>query len=224
MKWRMLLGAAALVGITAFVTREVVSQDQPAPSKSERERSGPSATGSAESMVEALVRYAMPGEHHKLLGKMAGRWNMAIKYWMNAEAPAVESKGTCERKWILGNRFVLEEFDGGNLGLPYQGLAVYGYDAFEEKYTSAWVDTMSTAITTNLGTCQAPCEAIAFVGRHGDPWSGTKRNSRGITRFVSDDQHVLEVYEPGSDGKEYKILEIVYTRPTGMPTSAAGPH
>ena len=51
-----------------------------------------------------------------------------------------------------------------------------------------------------------------FVGRHGDPWTGTKRNTHGVTRFVSDDRHVLELYEPGTDGKEFKVLEITYTK------------
>jgi hypothetical protein len=63
-----------------------------------------------------------------------------------------------------------------------------------------------------LGSCQDTCDVIGFVGRHGDPWTGTKRNTRGVTRFVSDDQHVLELYEPGTDGKEFKVLEITYTR------------
>ncbi|MFH0982215.1 MAG: DUF1579 domain-containing protein [Planctomycetota bacterium] len=216
MTLRPLWCAVALVGFTTFVTREVASQDKEAPRPSPSEKTTQPSTGSdLESLVDMIVRYAMPGEHHKLLGKMAGSWNLSVKYWMNSELPAVESKGTCTRKWILGNRFVLEEFDGGNLALPFQGMAIYGYDSFEQKYTSVWVDTMSTAITTNTGTCQEPCDVITFVGRHGDPWSGTKKLSRGVTRFVSDNQHVLEFYEPGSDGKEFKVLEIVYTRKDG---------
>jgi len=200
--------------VAAFVAAAVVtadglsSQDQPAKRQAE-----PEDTASAsELLVDNWVRYAMPGEHHKLLEKMAGSWSMTIKYQMNAETPAVESQGTCERRWILGKRFLLEEFDGGSLGLPFQGLAIYGYDAFEKKYTSVWIDTMSTAITTNLGTCRESCQWIDFVGRHGDPWTGAVRSSRGGTRFVDDDHHVLELHEPDASGKEFKILEIVYAR------------
>jgi len=208
MKPRMLMCAVAFLAVTAFLANLAVSQDRDASSKSESKDAGTSS----ESLVDALVRYAMPGEHHKLLEKMAGQWDMTIKYRMNSETPAVESQGTCERKWILGNRFLLEEFDGGALGLPFQGLAIYGYDSFQQRYTSAWVDTMSTAITTNLGTCQDACKLINFVGRHGDPWTGTMRPSRGITKLADDNRHVLELYEPDGSGKEFKILEIVYTR------------
>ena len=124
----------------------------------------------------------------------------------------VESRGTCRRKWILGNRFILEEFDGGSLALPFQGLAIYGYDAFEEKYTSVWVDTTNTAITASAGSCRGGCQEIAFTGQHGDPWSGVKRPSRGVTRFINDNEQVLELYEPDVDGREFKVLEIHYTR------------
>jgi len=170
------------------------------------------AAADTESLVETWVQYAMPGEHHKLLERMAGEWRMQIKYRMTADSPVVESEGTCRRKWILGMRFLLEEFDGGNLGLPFQGLAIYGYDEFEQKYASVWVDTMNTAMTTSQGTCAPPCDLISFVGTHGDPWTGKKRSSRGVTRFIDETSHVLELHEPDADGRAFKMLEIVYTR------------
>ena len=203
MRLRMLFGAAALVGVTALATNEVVSQDK---------TGGKTDSAAAESLVDTWVQYAMPGRHHQLLGKMVGSWNMAVKYRMDSGSEEVESEGSCQREWILGNRFVFEEFDGGSLALPFKGMAIYGYDAFEQKYTSVWVDTTSTAMTTSLGVCRDGCEVIAFTGRHGDAWTGIKRPSRGVTRLISDDEHVLELYEPGTDGKEFRVLEIRYTR------------
>jgi hypothetical protein len=213
MQLRSLWCAAGLICLSAFVTSEVASQDkeaarQPQPPGTDQ----PDDRPDSESLIDTWVSYAMPGEHHKLLERMAGKWDMAIKYRMSPDLPIVESEGTCTRRWILGKRFLLEEFDGGNLGLPFQGLAIYGYDSFEQKYTSVWVDTMSTAITTNLGACRETCDEIAFVGRHGDPWTGVKRHSRGVTRFVGDNEHVLELHEPDAQGREFKILEITYTR------------
>ncbi|UCG32920.1 MAG: DUF1579 family protein [Phycisphaerales bacterium] len=210
---RLWLGAAVLVGAFLLVTKDVVSQDR---SGLGDERDPVAATQESgedsEGLVDIWVRHAMPGEHHKLLGKLVGRWDMAVRYRMNAEAPVVESAGSCTRKWILGGRFVLEDFDGGNLGLPFQGLSIYGYDAFTGRYTCVWVDTTSTAVTRSLGTCRDDCALIAFTGQHGDPWSGQMRNSRGVTRLESKDRHVLELYEPDRDGTEFKVLEIIYTR------------
>jgi hypothetical protein len=166
----------------------------------------------AEAQIETFARFAMPSQHHRVLDRMAGEWNLKVKYRMSPDTPEVESEGTCKRTWILGKRFVLEEFDGGYLALPFQGHALYGYDAFEGKYTSAWLDTMSTAITTYRGVCDDQCNVINFEGLHGDPWTGAKRRSRGITRFVDDNKHVVEIHEPDAKGREFKILEITYSR------------
>ncbi|UCE60853.1 MAG: DUF1579 family protein [Phycisphaerales bacterium] len=213
---RMFLLALAVVGITTLATNRVNSQEgEPAGQSTSQPAAKPAAGNDSESMIDTWVSHAMPGEHHRLLEKLTGKWNLAVKYKMNAESPVVESEGTCERRWILGNRFVLEEFDGGNLALPFQGMAIYGYDTFEKKYTSIWVDTTSSAVTTSLGTCQDGCKVIAFTGRHGDPWSGVKKNSRGFTRLVDDNKHILQLYEPDKDGKEFMVLQIVYTRKTG---------
>ena len=210
---RRLVCVLSLVAVTAFVTNDVISREHDAPDRVQPDQTPkPDAARDTESLIETMVRHAMPAEQHRLLDRMVGRWKTAVKYRMTADAPVVESEGTCRRKWILGNRFVLSEFDGGDLALPFQAIAIYGYDRFEEKYTSAWVDSLSTAITTYLGTCEEPCDVINFIGRHGDPWTGTKRQSRGVTRFLSDDKHVLALYESGRDGREYKVLEIVYTR------------
>jgi hypothetical protein len=165
-----------------------------------------------ESLIANMVQYAMPAPQHRLLDRMAGKWKTSVKYKMSAGSPVVESEGGCEREWILGNRFLREEFDGGDLALPFKALAVYGYDRFEKKYTSVWIDSLNTAITTYLGTCEQPCDVINFVGTHGDPWTGVKRPSRGVTRFVDDKTHVVELYEAGRDGREFKILEVTYTR------------
>ncbi|HNQ22289.1 MAG TPA: DUF1579 family protein [Phycisphaerae bacterium] len=154
----------------------------------------------------------MPGEEHKLLNQMAGPWKTKVRYRMSPDTPAVDSEGTATRRWVLGNRFLLEEFDGGNLGLPFQGLALYGYDTFEQKYTSVWVDTTSTAITRSLGSCQDHCTQILFTGEHGDAWSGTKKKTRGVVRLVSPTEHVLELHEPDATGSDFLVLSITYQR------------
>ena len=166
----------------------------------------------AEDQANTFARYAMPGPQHKVLDRMAGDWDTLTRYWAAPGAEPVEAKGTSHRKWILDGRFLLEELDGGNLVLPFRGLALYGYDAFEQKHTSAWVDTMNTSILTNLGTYDQAKDVVNFTGRYKDPWSGTQKKERGVTRFLSKDKHVLEIHMTEPDGKEFKMLEITYTR------------
>ncbi|MHC4696662.1 MAG: DUF1579 family protein [Planctomycetota bacterium] len=213
MTWRIVRCTLALVGVTAFFTSKVASQEpKSAPPPQSREADDNESQSDADAQVESFARYAMPSAHHKILDRMVGDWKLKVKYRMSPDTPIVESEGTCRRTWILGKRFVLEEFDGGYLAMPFKGHAIYGYDSFEGKYTSAWLDTMSTAITTYLGECREECRVIAFEGLHGDPFTGSKRRSRGLTRFVNDDKHIVEIYEPDRKGKDFLILEITYTR------------
>jgi hypothetical protein len=199
-----LLGAWMLLAMTMFpLAARSADTNTPAPSARPKD---------AEAQADTFARYAMPGPEHKVLDRMAGSWDTLTRYWPTPNAEPVEAKGTSQRKWILDGRFLLEEIDGGNLVLPFKGLALYGYDAFEQKHTSAWVDTMNTSILTNLGTYDRTNDVVNFTGQYKDPWTGARKKERGVTRFVSKDKHVLEIYPTEPDGKEFKMLEITYTR------------
>jgi hypothetical protein len=168
----------------------------------------------AEAQAETFARYSMPSAEHKVLDRMAGSWETLTRYWPAPDAEAVEAKGTSQRRWILDGRFLMEELNGGDLVLPFKGLALYGYDVFEQKHTAAWVDTMNTSILTNLGTYDRTNDVVNFSGQYKDPWTGTKKKERGVTRFVSKDKQVLEIHVTEPDGKEFKMLEITYSRRT----------
>jgi len=174
----------------------------------------PAKSKDAEAQIETLARYAMRGKAHELLDRLAGTWDTVTRYWARPGDEPVEAKGTSTRKWILDGRFLMEELDGGNLALPFRGVGLFGYDAFEKKYNSAWVDSMNTSITANLGTYDKAADAVSFSGQYKDPWTGTKKQERGVTRFVNKDKHALELYLTEPDGKEFKTLEIIYTRKT----------
>jgi hypothetical protein len=193
----------------------IFAQHAPSAEPTTPQTSGGSASSAApnpETEIDTLVRYAMPSIHHRVLDRLAGAWDASIRYCPKPGAEPVESKGTSTRKWILGRRFLLEELDGGNLALPFGGLGLFGYDAFEQQYTSAWVDTMNTSILTNLGHYDRTNEVVQFKGEYKDPWSGTKKAERGLIRFTGQDRHTLELYLAGAEGKEYRMLEIVYSR------------
>lgn len=173
---------------------------------------GPARSGDVMDQLDNLTRYAMPGKAHELLQQMEGQWITRTRYRMNPSVDPVEAQGTSQRKWILEGRFLLEELDGGDLGLPFRGMGLYGFDAFEQKYTSAWVDTMNTAIMNNLGVYDTTNQLVRFVGLYKDPWTGLRKKNRGVTRFLGPDKQVLELHITEPDGTEYKMLEITYTR------------
>lgn len=94
--------------------------------------------------VAAMLAAAAPGEEHKLLKQMVGRWDIASKFWMAPDAPPMESKGSSSIKLVLGGRFVQQDYRGAFMGIKFQGIGLTGYDKHKKKFVNVWLDTGST--------------------------------------------------------------------------------
>ena len=166
-----------------------------------------------ENMMEAWAKANMPGEFHAHLGAMIGHWNYKSRFRPAAEAPWTESAGTSEIKWAMGKRFLIESVKGEMQGMPWEGMGITGYDNAKKKYTSAWLDSMSTAIMTSLGTIDDSRKVITFMGSLDDPISGQKdKPIKTILRLINKTKLVTEMYERDEKGEWFMNLEVVYTR------------
>jgi Protein of unknown function (DUF1579) len=72
----------------------------------------PDAQAKMKAEMEAYAKLAQPGEHHKHLGHLAGKWKVTGKAWMAPGQPPVEIHGTMEASWILGGRYLQELHQG----------------------------------------------------------------------------------------------------------------
>jgi hypothetical protein len=162
--------------------------------------------------MEAMIKAGTPGESHKLLEPLAGSWDVAGKFWMQPDAPPTESPSTCQRKWILGGRFLQEDVQGTFMDMPFQGLGFVGYDNVKKAYVSTWMDSMSTCIATSSGTADPSGKRFNFKGEYSDPATGKDKKTRTVITIDSKDKHKMEMFETGPDGKEQKSLEMVLSR------------
>jgi hypothetical protein len=62
------------------------------------------------------------------------------------------------------------------------------------------------------GTAAPDGKAIAFTGEMYDPMVDKEVKIRFELKVAGPDQHLFEWYQPGPDGKEYKSMDITYTR------------
>jgi hypothetical protein len=76
-------------------------------------------------MMKKWMEAATPGEGHKYLGQIVGKWDITLRAWMDPSKPPQESKGTCDAKWILDGRYVYAEMSSQIMGMPYKGIDVY---------------------------------------------------------------------------------------------------
>jgi len=161
-------------------------------------------------MQAAWEKAGTPGEPHKVLKKMVGKWNVAMKSWMDPKAPPMESKGTAEVKPILGERFFQMNLSSTIMDKPFTGIATNGYDNVKKKYVGTWIDSMSTGIMRSEGTADATGN-MKVEGVGTDPITGKESKMRIVGTWQGDDKLVEEFYEK-KGGKEQKTMEITYTR------------
>ena len=172
----------------------------------------PKMTAEQQAAMEAWRKVATPGEGHKVLEPMIGSWNVKSTSWEAPGAPPTQGAGTAESSWILGGRFVREDFQGEFGGMKFQGLGYTGYDNFKKKYVGTWMDTMGTMIMVMTGTADPSGKVLSTTSTMDDAVTGKPMKVRTVTRIVDASKHVMEMFGPDRSGKEFKMMEIVYTK------------
>jgi hypothetical protein len=178
---------------------------------------GMQMTEEQKAQMEPYMKYAMPAEQHKALEPMVGSWDLKTKFWMDANSPAEESKGTAETRWVLGGRYLQEDVTGDMSGMQFHGMGFTGYDLMKNEYFSLWMDEMSTAPMTSRGKMDVAGKVWTFIGTYPDAAQNMKEITyKSVIKVVGADQHVMEMYMVGDDGKEFKHMEITYNRKKQM--------
>jgi len=163
-------------------------------------------------MMEAMTKAGTPGEPHKKLEPMVGTFDVKMKMWMDPSKPAEESTGKSENKWVLGNRFVQQSYEGTFMGQPFTGMGYTGYDNVTKKYTGTWMDSASTAMMNTTGKSDAAGKVMTFTGTMIDPMTGKACKLTEKVTVADNDHHMMEMWGPDPTGKNYKMMEINYTR------------
>jgi uncharacterized protein DUF1579 len=160
--------------------------------------------------MDAMMKAGTPGPQHAELAKGAGAWTFTGKFWMDPAKPPMEASGTAERTIMLDGRVLAEVVHSEMMGMPFEGHGMAGYDNTLGKYWSTWMDNMSTGFMVQWGTCDGT--TCNFTGEYADPVTRKLKKNRSVMRHEGTDKEVMEGYETGPDGKEYKSMELVFTR------------
>jgi len=163
-----------------------------------------------EEMMKKWQAFATPGDVHKVMAGMVGTWDTVVKSYSEPSTP--ETKGTSTFTSIMDGRYIQENAEGNFMGMPFHGIGTFGYDNAMKKYVGSWVDNMGTGIMVNWGTSDDGGKTINWMGKATDPMTGTEQNYRSVMHMMTNDQYHFEMYGPGMDGKEMKMMEITYTR------------
>ncbi|MEW5763913.1 MAG: DUF1579 domain-containing protein [Acidobacteriota bacterium] len=190
--------AAALVSAPARA-QEKEGQAPPAPSQE------------MQAMMEAYAKAAQPGPGHAFLAQLVGTFKATVKSWMGPGEPEV-SEGISENTMIFGGRYLHQKFTGSVMGQTFEGLGLTGFDNTFQKFTGLWIDSMSTGMMTSEASLDATGKVLNSVETYPDPLTGKVKRTRSVLKIVDADTHVMEMYDVGPDGKEFRMMEITYRR------------
>jgi hypothetical protein len=203
MNQRQLVCSVVLMSVSAWLSGAAVAD--PKEKKAGAKHDDPQA------MMAEYEKASLPGEQHKLLQKMVGKWTLSMKSWMAPNQPPTESTGTAECKSLLGDRFVQTTVTSSFMGKPFNGIGTTGYDKAKKKFVGTWIDSMSTGFMHSEGTPDASGKVITTQAVATDPVTGKESRMRIVEKWESDDKLVEEFFEKRG-GKEAKTMEITYSR------------
>lgn len=165
-------------------------------------------------MFEACQKYSQPDEHHQMLAKMSGEWDTTITfYMMGPDKPGMVSKGHSTCRMVNDGRTMLEHATGEGMSPEeaFEGWGMHGYDRMKGKYVSTWADNHGTGIMMSEGEADASGKVITFRAEMDDPrGGGRKMNMRNV--LTISDSPMLVFYHTDPEGKEIKVMDIVYNR------------
>ena len=197
------LGVATCVALLALGTLSSLARSQ----HDDKKPAGMPSPEQMQAMMEAMGK--LGPEHQQLKDHFAGTWNADVTAnW----GPAPEkSTGTMQSEAMMGGRYIHAMYKGTAMGQPFEGASITGYDNTKKKYFNVWVDSMSTGVMMCEGSYDSSSKTYTFTGETMGP-DGKMCNVREVVKIDSNDKHTFSMYGPGMDGKEMKMMEIVYTK------------
>ena len=178
----------------------------------EKEKAAPAMDPQMQAMMAAMEKFGTPGPEHKGFAETVGTWDVESKMWMDPAAPPHVSKGVSTFRTILGGRYLQYDYEGKAMDMTFSGYGISGYDRYNKKYVSLWLDSMSTGFYLTEGTCDAAGKVCTETGVWDDYTTGQKSKVKDVTTHYGKDKFTMEMYMVLPDGKEIKTMELTYTR------------
>lgn len=244
--FRMLscLGVFALAGTLALAQQPAKEAPKPAPKANTPPAKVPAAPdkdaakpadhamqlppGMTEADMQACAQAATPGPMHEYLAKGTGVWQGKTKMWMTPEmTEPMTSECTSTVTLVMDGRFMKCEMAGEMPGMgPFNGFGIYGYDNVSKKFQGTWCDNMGTGMMTGTGELSSDEKTLTWTYNYNCPIKKGPATMREVQKRTGPDSMTMEMFgaDPKS-GKEFKMMEISFTRkpgatPTATPATA----
>ena len=157
-----------------------------------------------------------PGAGQKFLEKFVGDWEVEKTFYPQTGDP-VRAKGECKQTMIHEGRFLRSEFVFRQGDSQTTGTGLIGFEADSGLFTSVWTDSRSTRMSLRQSQDKFEGREIVLYSRSLQEGKDVRR-SRTVTRLEDDGRKIVHrQYNPGKEGKERLVMELVMTRKAEAP-------
>ena len=165
-------------------------------------------------MMKNWQAYMTPGDIHKMMASWNGNWEGESMMWDAPGAPPKTSKGSATNKMAMGGRYQVSNHKGDMMGMPFEGMSILAWDNFTKKFKNTWIDNMGTGIIMMEGPWDEANKSMTLKGKCVDVMrgNGAEMEMRQVFKVIDDKTHMMEMYCPGPDRKEYKMMEMKMTK------------
>ena len=165
-------------------------------------------------MMKNWMNYMTPSKEHKMMASWDGTWTGEVTMWMTPGQPPIQSTTTAINKMVLGGRYQQASFTGNMMGMPFEGMSTLAFDNGKKQFVSTWIDNMGTGMMIGTGKWDDATKSITLKGKMVDPSAGDGKEVefREVFKVIDSDHQVMEMYGPDPKGKEFKTMEIKFTR------------
>jgi hypothetical protein len=87
-----------------------------------------------------------------------------------------------------------------------------GFDAGAQVYTTAWMESISTALAIARGRFDEQSKTFHLVGRAYDPLLGRYKDTTTDIAIISPDRYKVIMIDTAPSGEIFRSLEIQYRR------------
>jgi hypothetical protein len=126
--------------------------------------------------------------------------------------PPEKVVGKSVNKTILNGLFQQSTYTCTMMGMPFEGRGTLAYDNHKKLFVSSWIDNMGSGMMNSTGTWDDATKTITLTGKMMDAGTKQEKDFRETLKIVDDKTQLMEMFQPGADGKEMKWMEIKYTR------------
>ena len=153
------------------------------------------------------------GPAHERLKEVLGSYDVTMRMRMDPSKPPMETKGSAEVTWLAEGKWLIWKTTSDMFGHMVNGTTIMGYDNFKERFVTATVDSMQTALVTSSGHFDGSGDNLILWGTIDEPATPEQdKTVRYIYRGFGQDKWTLEIHDMMIGESNTKVLEYEYAR------------